>query len=420
MAEELIELIQELIEPDSWRETEGEIGSIRAYRGQLIVTHTADVHRRVVKLLKELREELSVQISIEAHFISINNNFLEEIGLDLDVILNAGNAGYDVATASGGRLVDPSSGGLVLIPRQNTRLGFIPAVAPGGGLTMAQATPDQPWQAAGLVPGTGTVAPHSSQWTPIGATQDSLGIAAPQATAVPGSLGGGAIGQALSIGGTFLDNIQVDFLIRATQADRRSSFMQAPRIVVPNGRYGSISVEEEQNYVASIEAVTAGGSVGGQGAVGYTPQIETVQQGRTLTVTATVSPDRRYVTMTIEPQTSEIAAIDTFGVQSGGVNAGVLGVGNVQLPRVRYTTLSTTATVPDGGTLLIGGLKLGGEVEIEAGVPVLNKIPVLKRAFSNRSLVKDEQVLLILVKPKIIIQQEAEDDAYPGFAAAKK
>ena len=51
------------------------------------------------------------------------------------------------------------------------------------------------------------------------------------------------------------------------------------------------------------------------------------------------------------------------------------------------------------------------EVEKEAGVPILSKIPILGRAFSNRSKVKDTQVLLILVKPTIILQEEAEAEA---------
>lgn len=419
MAYELIELITEVIAPDTWREYgEGEIGSIRDYRGQLIVTHTPEVHRQVVKLLKELREELAVQVAIEAYFISVSNNFLEEIGLDLDVVLNAGNAGYDYATAGGSRLVDPATSSLILIPRQFTRLGAVPQVP--GPNPMAQVLPNQPYQSVGLVPGTGTPGPHSSQWTPINISQGSLTAAAPQQTSVPGSLGGGAIGSALNIGGTFLDNIQVDFLIRATQADQRRSFLQAPKIVVPNGRYGSISITEDQAYVASLEAVAAGGAVGGEGAIGYTPVVSTVSQGRELLVSATVSPDRRFVTMTIQPYTSEILAMRQFGVQQGGYESGLFGVGNLVLPEVRSTSLSTTATVPDGGTLLLGGLKLGGEVSIEAGVPVLSKIPVLKRAFSNASTVKDEQTLLVLVKPKIIIQDEEEDRVYPGFAEAKK
>ena len=56
-----------------------------------------------------------------------------------------------------------------------------------------------------------------------------------------------------------------------------------------------------------------------------------------------------------------------------------------------------------------------GETELEAGVPVLSKIPVLNRLFTNTSLSKDERTLLILVKPSIIIQREEEDTRFPGM-----
>jgi len=48
-------------------------------------------------------------------------------------------------------------------------------------------------------------------------------------------------------------------------------------------------------------------------------------------------------------------------------------------------------------------------------VPVLSKIPILKRAYSSRALAKDEQTLLILVKPHILVQSEQEELAFPGF-----
>jgi type II secretory pathway component GspD/PulD (secretin) len=47
------------------------------------------------------------------------------------------------------------------------------------------------------------------------------------------------------------------------------------------------------------------------------------------------------------------------------------------------------------------------------GVPVLSKIPFLKRLFTNRSTAHDDQVLLILVKPTIIIQREQEQAQFP-------
>jgi general secretion pathway protein D len=70
-------------------------------------------------------------------------------------------------------------------------------------------------------------------------------------------------------------------------------------------------------------------------------------------------------------------------------------------------------SVPDGGTLLLGGQTISGEVEREAGVPVLSKVPFLKRLFTNRSISRDQRVLLILVKPTIIIQREVEAESFP-------
>jgi type II secretory pathway component GspD/PulD (secretin) len=71
----------------------------------------------------------------------------------------------------------------------------------------------------------------------------------------------------------------------------------------------------------------------------------------------------------------------------------------------------TRVSVPDSGTLLLGGQRITVEVDKEAGVPILSKIPILGRLFSNRSKVKDHKILLILVKPTIILQEEREAEA---------
>ena len=52
-------------------------------------------------------------------------------------------------------------------------------------------------------------------------------------------------------------------------------------------------------------------------------------------------------------------------------------------------------------------------LEREAGVPILSKIPFLKRLFTNKSIAKDEQILLIQVRPTIIMQREIEQRQFP-------
>ena len=89
--------------------------------------------------------------------------------------------------------------------------------------------------------------------------------------------------------------------------------------------------------------------------------------------------------------------------------------GEIQTPVVTITRVQTTVTVPDQGTILLGGQRVLEEFETETGVPVLSKIPVLNRFFSNRIETKEELTLLILLKPTVLIQSEEEERNFPGL-----
>ncbi len=235
-----------------------------------------------------------------------------------------------------------------------------------------------------------------------------LGITDPSAlpSDIPGSFGGQSIGPALSIFGSFLDNIQVDFLVRATQADSRSTVLTAPRLVVFNGGSAWVAVTIQQNFISQLRPVV------NQGAVAQAPITGTIDAGASLFVRATVTADKRYVMMLLAPGVTRLLDLQTFQF-SGGTGA---NQAFIQLPTLSAQRMQTVVSVPDGGTLLIGGQKLASETEVEAGVPILSKIPVLKRLYSARSMVKDEQTLLILIKPKILIQSEQEEIAFPSFS----
>ena len=83
----------------------------------------------------------------------------------------------------------------------------------------------------------------------------------------------------------------------------------------------------------------------------------------------------------------------------------------VTVPETETSQIMTRVSVPDNGTLLLGGQKITAEIDKEAGIPILSKIPLLGRLFSNRSKIRDNKILLILVKPTIILQEEKEAEA---------
>ena len=67
-------------------------------------------------------------------------------------------------------------------------------------------------------------------------------------------------------------------------------------------------------------------------------------------------------------------------------------------------------SVPDGGTVLLGGIKRLREGRNEFGVPILSKVPYINRLFKNVGIARTTQSLMLMVTPRIIIQEEEESN----------
>ena len=411
----IINLIKETVAPQSWRDRGGTVGNINEINGQLVVTQNSAGQRQITDLLGSLREQRAVQVAVEARFVTVSSHYLEELGIDIDLTLNGGNAGYDYVPGAGGPSIDPVTGAPLLLPRTFSRLGFTPNTpALGTGTGRTPLTVPQPYGQPFLIPQ--QQGGNGSQLTPVPLRTGHLGFTDPSGIGsdVPGSFAGNTLGPAFSLFGSFLDNIQVDFLIRATEADSRTTVLTAPQLVLFNGQRSWVAVTIQQNFVSTLNPVVQ------QGAVAQAPVTGVIDSGAVLDVTATATADKRYVTMTLRPGVTRLLDLQTIPFSGGAAGGGFGGGGTaltafIQLPTLSSHRVQTTVSVPDGGTLLLGGQKLASETEVEAGVPVLSKIPILKRAYSSRTMVKDEQTLLILVKPKILIPAEQEELAFPSF-----
>jgi general secretion pathway protein D len=208
----------------------------------------------------------------------------------------------------------------------------------------------------------------------------------------------------------FLDDVQVDLLIEATQADSRNTILTAPRLTMHNGQIAWISVQTEQSYVSALNLNS------NSGAIGYTPEIEKLTTGFSFKIHGVISADRRYVTMEVVFDIGDLIKMDKSdafsavagGSGSGGGSAVPTGLAYVDLPIILTHQVRTTVSVPDKGTALLGGQRSVKEYETEVGVPILSKIPYINRFFTNRSTSREEKSLLLLLRPEIIIQQENE------------
>ena len=82
----------------------------------------------------------------------------------------------------------------------------------------------------------------------------------------------------------------------------------------------------------------------------------------------------------------------------------------VQQPVVGFTSVNTVVSVPDGGTVLMGGIKRLSESREERGVPLLSNIPYINRLFKNVGIGQETSNLMMMVTPRILIQEELEED----------
>ena len=95
------------------------------------------------------------------------------------------------------------------------------------------------------------------------------------------------------------------------------------------------------------------------------------------------------------------------GQQGGGFGAGLTQT--VQLPVFAQVLVRTSVSVPDGGTVLLGGVKRLREGRNMAGVPILNKIPYISRLFKNSGVGRETESLMLMVTPRIVIHEEEEE-----------
>ena len=396
----LMDLIIATIEPTSWDQVGG-AGSIAPFETNLsiVVSQTQEVHEQIVDLLEQLRRMQDLQVTIEVRFITLNDNFFERLGVDFDFDIDDG---IDRPFQVFGRQDPTASTAYGTDFTANTGPARDVLDRDGGeSVTVGLGLPDV-----------------FSADLDIPFRQGSFQMGVPQ-------FGGFAADAGAQIGFAILSDIEAFFFINAAQGDRRSNVLQAPKVTLFNGQQAYVSDTSQSPFVVSVIPVV------GDFAAAQQPVIVVLSEGTFMTVQAVVSNDRRFVRLTVVPFFSRIGEVNTFqftGSETTTTNTTAEGIQDepndstrssnastvtrqgttVQLPTFSYVQVTTTVSVPDGGTVLLGGIKRLSEGRNEFGVPMLNKIPYLNRLFKNVGIGRETQSLMMMVTPRIIIQEEEE------------
>lgn len=277
-------------------------------------------------------------VAVEIRIVSLAESFFERMGVDFSVNIKTNTTKFEPALTSG----------------QFRPAPFINDIQ-NKGVTV------------GLTPA-GTFTPDLD--VPIRATSFQRGIPGfGNYPNTPGNNGGIALGLA------FLNDIQVYTFLEMAQGDQRSNIMLAPKLTMFNGQTATLSVNELQFFVTSVSVVAVGGQI--VFTPTQTPLPGPGQGGINITVQPVVSADRRFVRLNLPVNLSvqsgatvPLFPITTFitPVFEGGSQGQPIPFTQfLQQPSFTSLQIATTVVCPDGGTVLLGGLKRLSESRNEFG-----------------------------------------------------
>lgn len=209
----------------------------------------------------------------------------------------------------------------------------------------------------------------------------------------PGSLAAAA---GLSLYGKIGDDFNM--VVSALQTDSRFKVLSRPTIFTANNRKGTIQAGERIAIPTSTNQYNNS----------FSTNIEYQDVLLKLEVIPLINSE--------DEVTLEIALIndEVIGEQI------IEGVGAV--PTIGTRDVTTTVTIPDGSTIVLGGLIISRKRESVSGIPLLSDIPVMGKLFSSTSLEDDRAELMVFIQPKIVRDSktlyDAQDDMNTRFEIA--
>lgn len=351
---DLSTLIQENVEVGTW---EDEGVRISEGEGYILVVHTPATQIKVRQFLNDLRRFSSSLVTIESKFMTVASNWIQEVGVDFRGLDNT-NVFKDLDDVTNG-LEDNASKGL-----------------DNGGLGAASGNPS-----SGFFfddGGDGDFKTHTENYF------------------------GDALGSALStVGGmtaqwSLLEDLEVSTILRAVEKSSDFQLVNNQQLSVHNTQRAYVSVINQKAYIQDFDVEVA------QFQAVADPQVNVLTEGVVLDVRPTIHHDRKYLTLEIQPTVAKVVALRTYSSTLGGNTAPV----EFQLPELEVQSVFTTAVIPDGGSILLGGLSNIRNVERRAEVPWLAKIPIVGFFFKSEGYNDENKTLMILIRAHITDVQD--------------
>jgi general secretion pathway protein D len=361
---------------------------------RLVVRNTVDNLELVDALVEQANVAGPKQVEIESKFIEITQNNLKELGFDW--LLGPFGIGGNRVQASGGT----------------------------SGTGTPVDTANFPFNSNGTPVGQNpvTAGNRSGNFAISANAIDALLFPSMGATAVaPGIFG---------LAGVFTDP-QFQVVIRALNQKKGVDLLSAPRVTTKSGQRAVIEIVREFRYPTQFtppQVPTISGGTGGTGTVQVnvvtptTPtQFETRNTGVTLEVEPVVGPDGVTIDLNLVPQVVEFEGFINYGSPIFGTVPPttsfnpVTGITSLLTPPSVLLTpnvinqpifstrkVTTSVSVYDGSTVVLGGLMREDVQKTEDRTPIIGDIPIVGRLFRTNVDQHIKRNLIIFVTAHLV------------------
>jgi general secretion pathway protein D len=370
---------------------------------RLIVRNTQDNLDLVDALVEQASVAIPKQVEIESKFVEITQNNLKELGFDW--LLGPFNIGNHKVFGSGGTSGLTSGPGVGSDP--NFPLSQNAVNGNGNTLSSGQFPVTSGNRSGNMAISANAI--DALLFPTLGAS-----------TAAPGIFG---------LAGVFTDP-QFQVVIRALNQKKGVDLLSAPKVTTKSGQRAVIEIVREFRYPTTftppqVPSITGGGSGNGTVSISVvtptTPQtFETRNTGVTLEVEPVVGPDGVTIDLNLVPQVVEFEGFINYGSPIFGINPNggtTVGSGGITLftpsqvlltnnvinqPIFSTRKVTTSVSVWDGQTVVLGGLMREDVQKSEDKVPIIGDIPLVGRLFRSNVDQHIKRNLVIFVTARLI------------------
>ncbi len=325
---------------------------------QLVVVAT-DPEQLAVDTLVASLDKPTKQVLIETKLVEISSNPTSKKGVDWSSTLNAQHVTFGNGALSG-----------------NTTIN----------------TPGTPVKVTDPNGNSATVTPSSTASTVLNLVQGVGGISGSTAAGLIPTTG-------------FLTADGVSAVISFLNASYDAQVVSTPRIVTLDNEMAKISVTRTYPIIQQ--------SAGTQNSSGSS-SITYSNVGTILQVTPRISAND-FIRLTVQPEVSSHFGDITVTVTGGGGNATT----SYPVPEFDSRKIESQVLIPNGHTLVMGGLIQDNPTATYSKVPVLGDVPGLGWAFRSESKSMSKDNLIIFLTPTIVRDEDFQDTAPTDFLNSK-